>query len=353
MATPSKPQRGARIGAAQKLKKAMLSTRPNPFTTLVENTVDAYTASGDGAVEDVRRILADLRRQYDEVHNEGERKEQECLRLREAVRQAESNFSTRSEDAYKYEDQKVSLSRQLEETTESITEALTNRKVYQHMLERLKKERALLKQKLVQMEAHLTRKQSEHEDKLAQTRLAKQHPAQGLRALAPRGCHGGRERGLQRERRAPEEALGGGEAWRELPAEDHLRAGGEVPGHRGRLPEDPRGDGPDGRDGHRAQVPEPRRGARAAQVRGEGGGDEARVTARGVRALQARDGGHHVRQRERRDAEDLPGGGGLRVPPEQVPVRPPVLARAPAQDHAHPGADEVLEPAHEPVAARL
>ena len=28
----------------------------------VENTVDAYTATGDGAVEDVRRILADLRR---------------------------------------------------------------------------------------------------------------------------------------------------------------------------------------------------------------------------------------------------------------------------------------------------
>ena len=40
---------------------------PRAFTTLVENTVDAYTASGDGAVEDVRRILADLRRQYDEV----------------------------------------------------------------------------------------------------------------------------------------------------------------------------------------------------------------------------------------------------------------------------------------------
>merc|ERR1719321_2452183 len=183
MATPSKPQRGARIGAAQKLKKAMLTTRPNPFTTLVENTVDAYTASGDGAVEDVRRILADLRRQYDEVHNEGERKEQECLRLREAVRQAENNVSTRSEDAYKYEDQKVSLTRQLEETTESITEAFTNRKVYQHMLERLKKERALLKQKLVQMEAHLTRKQSEHEDKLAQTRLAKQHQAQAAQEL--------------------------------------------------------------------------------------------------------------------------------------------------------------------------
>merc|ERR1719321_1152596 len=197
MATPSKPQRGARIGAAQKLKKAMLSTRPNPFTTLVENTVDAYTASGDGAVEDVRRILADLRRQYDEVHNEGERKEQECLRLREAVRQAESNFSTRSEDAYKYEDQKVSLSRQLEETTESITEALTNRKVYQHMLERLKKERALLKQELVQMEAHLTRKQSEHEDKLAQARLAKQHQAQAAQELELTEQDGEHERSVR------------------------------------------------------------------------------------------------------------------------------------------------------------
>jgi hypothetical protein len=171
----SKP--GQRIGAAQKLKKAMMVARPNPFNTLVENTVDAYTSTGDGAVEDVRRILADLRRQYDEVHNEGEKKERECLRLREAVRQAEAQYSTKSEDAYKYEDQKATLTKQLEETTDSITEALTNRKVYTHMLERLKKERALLRQKLVQMEAHLQRKQGEYDEKLSQTRHAKQSQA--------------------------------------------------------------------------------------------------------------------------------------------------------------------------------
>jgi hypothetical protein len=171
----SKP--GQRIGAAQKLKKAMMVARPNPFNTLVENTVDAYTSTGDGAVEDVRRILADLRRQYDEVHNEGEKTERECLRLREAVRQAEAQYSTKSEDAYKYEDQKATLTKQLEETTNSITEALTNRKVYTHMLERLKKERALLRQKLVQMEAHLQRKQGEYDEKLSQTRHAKQSQA--------------------------------------------------------------------------------------------------------------------------------------------------------------------------------
>jgi chromosome segregation ATPase len=183
MATPTKPRPGQRIGAAQKLKKAMMTSRPNPFNTLVENTVDAYNAAGDGAVEDVRRILSDLRRQYDEVHNDCEKKERECLRLRESVRQAESHYSSRSEDAYKYEDQRASLTRQLEETTESIAEALTNRKVYHHMLERLKKERALLKQKLVNMEAHLARKTSEHEDKMAQTRLAKQHQAQATAEL--------------------------------------------------------------------------------------------------------------------------------------------------------------------------
>jgi len=172
-------------GAAGKPKKGrMLITRSNPFTTLVENTVDAYTAHGDGAVEDVRRILADLRRQYDEVHNEGEKREREVVRLREGVRQAEALHCNGSDEAYKQEDTKATMQKQLDDTLATTTEALTNKKVYQHMLERLKKERSVLKQKLLTMEVHLSRKQSEYAEKLALWRTSKQASTQAESELA-------------------------------------------------------------------------------------------------------------------------------------------------------------------------
>jgi chromosome segregation ATPase len=180
----SKPRPGGKASgakaptAAAKYKKIALLGRSNAFTTLVENTVDAYTSQSDGAVEDVRRILADLRRQYDEVHNEGEKREREIVRLREAIRQADALHSTKSDELYKAEDLRNSLQRQLDDTQETIQDALTNRKVYVHMLERLKKERAVLKQKLLQMEGHLHRKTAEHDEKLSTARVQRQSQAQ-------------------------------------------------------------------------------------------------------------------------------------------------------------------------------
>lgn len=60
--------------------------------------------------------------------------------------------------------------KQLNQTNESITEAQTNKKVYTHMLERIKQERAVLKQKMLILEQHLDRKGHEFNKKLTKSR---------------------------------------------------------------------------------------------------------------------------------------------------------------------------------------
>merc|ERR1719199_152753 len=102
----------------------------NDFTSLLEHTVDAFTANDDSAVEDVRRILADIRKQYDDVHTEAERKEAELQRLREAIRMADTGGTVRTDELYRLEDTRQALQKQYEDTTEKINEALTNKKVY-------------------------------------------------------------------------------------------------------------------------------------------------------------------------------------------------------------------------------
>ena len=76
--------RGPNASRRLMMASGAMGPRSNDFTSLLEHTVDAFTANDDSAVEDVRRILADIRKQYDDVHNEAERKEVELQRLREA-----------------------------------------------------------------------------------------------------------------------------------------------------------------------------------------------------------------------------------------------------------------------------
>merc|ERR1712013_484665 len=113
---------------------------------MVERTEDAFAVSDDSAVEDVRRILNDVRTQYDQVHKEAEHKEAELCRLREAIRVAEtSGASGRLEDSSKSDDVLQSLVKQTEATEKAVFEAQTSQKVYQHMLSRISKEQAILK----------------------------------------------------------------------------------------------------------------------------------------------------------------------------------------------------------------
>jgi len=160
-----------------------MGPRSNDFTSLLEHTVDAFTANDDSAVEDVRRILADIRKQYDDVHNEAEKKEAELQRLREAIRMADAGGTVRSDELYSLEDTRVLLSKQLDDTNEKIQEALTNKKVYNHILERLKKEQAVLKQKMMKMENHLSRKTLESTKKLHSSRKMQQGKTQAVLEL--------------------------------------------------------------------------------------------------------------------------------------------------------------------------
>merc|ERR1719163_1760931 len=81
-------------GKTRNLKTmSMAGTRNNEFLRLVERTEDAFTNTDDPAVEDVRRILTDVRTQYDHVHMEAEKKENELQHPREAIRVADQSHS--------------------------------------------------------------------------------------------------------------------------------------------------------------------------------------------------------------------------------------------------------------------
>jgi hypothetical protein len=111
-------------------------------------------------------------------------KEKELQRFRSLIKQADSANSVKQDEVYKLDDTVLSLERQLEEGKEAIAEALMNRKVYEHMLERLKKEQAILKQKQLKMEEHLKRKRTELADIEAKKRGLTQDEATSHETVA-------------------------------------------------------------------------------------------------------------------------------------------------------------------------
>lgn len=172
-------------GGTRRLKATlgMSGSRNTEFLRLVERTEDAFAQTDDSAVEDVRRILSDVRTQYDHVHMEAEKREAELVRLREAIRVADQTHSAGADDAGRKEDHTNTLKKQQEDTQAKTIEAQTAKKVYTHMLGRITKEQALLKEKLLVMEAHLGRKSSESQRKIsAQERLVRKG-AQTLQVL--------------------------------------------------------------------------------------------------------------------------------------------------------------------------
>jgi len=153
------------------------------FTSLVEHTVDAFTENDDTAVEDVRKILHDLRKQYDDIHSEAESKEQELGRLRESVRAAESQQGLSVEEIHGLEATRENLKKRCEESSAKIQEALTNKKVYEALLERTKKEQAALREKMNHMESYLWKKNIEREHKLSSCRRMHQEKVEQVLEL--------------------------------------------------------------------------------------------------------------------------------------------------------------------------
>lgn len=150
------------------MKATLVGTRNNDFLRLVERTEDAFTHGDDSAVADVRKILEDVRKQYDHVHSEAEKRAAELERLREAIRVADQAHGLGAEDLSRRDDTRANIDKQTKETLSLIKEAQTSKKVYNHMLNRITKEQILLKEKLLVMEAHLGRKNAELHRKVAQ-----------------------------------------------------------------------------------------------------------------------------------------------------------------------------------------
>eukprot|EP00930_Biecheleria_cincta_P079329 TRINITY_DN6711_c0_g1_i1.p1 TRINITY_DN6711_c0_g1~~TRINITY_DN6711_c0_g1_i1.p1 ORF type:complete len:541 (+),score=141.28 TRINITY_DN6711_c0_g1_i1:41-1624(+) len=161
--------RGASLTSSRKLKHSLADAGKTnaAFLKLVERTEDAFTSQDDTAVEEVRRILADVRTQYDQVHLEAEKREAELTRLREQIRVVDRSHGSGTEASVKQEEMRVKIEKQLEDTLKAIHEAQTAQKVYTHMCGRISREEALLREKLLAMEGHLQRKTTESFAKVA------------------------------------------------------------------------------------------------------------------------------------------------------------------------------------------
>jgi hypothetical protein len=146
----------------------------NEFTALVERTVDALKGNNEyGAYEDAQRILASIRKQYDEVHAEAEKKEGELMDIRKEVRLVEVDDQPDQKDieAGNYANlSREMLMKQIHEVAEQIEESATTRKVYTHMVARLKTEQKIVQQKIKKMEDHLGRKTREVEKRQEMSR---------------------------------------------------------------------------------------------------------------------------------------------------------------------------------------
>merc|ERR1711977_331473 len=87
--------------SSRRLKGTMTSgPRNSDFLTLVEQHTDAFVRNDDSAVEDVRKILADVRQQYDRVNSEAEKKAAELTQLREAIRAAETGAGANQDEVH-------------------------------------------------------------------------------------------------------------------------------------------------------------------------------------------------------------------------------------------------------------
>lgn len=192
--------RGGMTSSRRLKTQSLVGTRNNDFLRLVERTEDAFTNSDDPAVEDVRRILTDVRTQYDHVHMEAEKKENELQHLREQIRVCDQCHGARDYESGKQDDEKGTMEKQFEDTVRAIKDAQTCKKVYVHMLNRITKEQSILREKMQCMEGHLQRKDGECHRKTATMERLNRKGAQSQQDLDVL------EQDIEQERMVREEA---------------------------------------------------------------------------------------------------------------------------------------------------
>lgn len=171
--------------------------RVNAFTRLVERTVEAmYVSSNDGSFEDLQKILATIRKQYDEVHCEAEKRERELLELRRDMwiieAEAEDRPETLAYSSLTHED----LHAELQQLANEMREALETKKVYQHMVARLRRELRIVEEKNKLMEEHLRRKTHEVEQRQCVSRRVHKEKVQTINQLEDMEQDVEMERGL-------------------------------------------------------------------------------------------------------------------------------------------------------------
>jgi len=160
---------------------ALSSPRANAFTCFVDRTVDGIKSGRAGPLDELQRLLAGIKLQYDEVHLEAERREVELTNIRRDLRFADVQVEPLSSGFKSWS--RSELLAKIDETSANIESALEVQKVYKHMRTRLGHELRIVRQKQKIMEEHLQRKTREARRKQELSRKLHQEKLQSMDML--------------------------------------------------------------------------------------------------------------------------------------------------------------------------
>ena len=156
---PRRPRNGL-------VRRHLMTFRKNQFSELVERTVDALKGSiAEASVADVRGLLAKIRRDFDEVRWEADRKETELIQIRQDIRFWESEANPHEDHDNYHGFVRRNVREKMEQASSELEHSLEMQKVYRHMVSRLLREQKILQQKVSMLENHLDRKTREVEAK--------------------------------------------------------------------------------------------------------------------------------------------------------------------------------------------
>jgi len=140
-------------------------------------------SSEDVSVEDVRRALLQVRKQFDAVHAEADQKEARLKAVRESIQAADRLHHQKSDEVGHHDDKVRIFKQQLKDTQAQIMETQTSKKVYEHMLARIQREQSILKQKMLALDHHLGRKRRDLHRQVAVRDRVNADRMQSVRAL--------------------------------------------------------------------------------------------------------------------------------------------------------------------------
>merc|ERR1719271_1301579 len=103
-------------------------------------------------------------------------KEAQLRKVKEQIQASDASHGNKSNDTHQ-------LDENFKETNRRITESKTSKKVYEHMLARIQKEQAILKQKMLKMEEHISRKRRELNQRVSEGERISKEKVQSMEVL--------------------------------------------------------------------------------------------------------------------------------------------------------------------------